>query len=60
MSVQVSESKYFKEQKAKSLNYTVNSKAAWVPDESEVNKITETIVRVKADLEMGILTKLRL
>ena len=58
--VQPSESKYFKEQKAKSLNYTVNSKATWRPDLSEVMKIVDTMKRVQSDLEGGILTKLKL
>ena len=58
--VQPSESKYFKDQKAKSLNYTVNSKERWQPDASELLQVSSVIDRVKSDLESGILLKLKL
>ena len=54
------ESKYFREQKANSLNYTVNGKGAWQPDIAEMQRVINAVDRVKADLETGILTKLRL
>ena len=58
--VQASESKYFKDQKAKSLNFTVNSKEKWAPDMSEMIKVNNAVERVKVDLESGILLKLKL
>ena len=55
-----SESQYFRDQKAKSLNYTVNSKEKWAPEASELLKVNKAIERVKFDLESGILLKLKM
>ena len=58
--VQATESKYFKDQKARSMNYTVNSKEEWKPEQSELIKISLACERVENDLNTGILTKKKL
>ena len=54
------ESKFFQEQKAKSLNALQNSAATWTIQPKAFNEMISSIERVKMDLEEGILMKLRL
>ena len=54
------ESKFFQEQKAKSLNALQNSAAAWSVQPKAFNQMINAIERTKMDLEEGILAKLRL
>ena len=57
---EVTESKWFTEQKAKSLNALQSSAAPWNIPAKNMMQATDAIDRVKTDLEEGILTKLRL
>ena len=57
---EATESKFFQEQKAKSLNALQSSGAPWQIQQKSQMQLIEAVSRVKMDLEEGILTKLRL
>ena len=57
---EATESKFFQEQKAKSLNALQSGAAPWRLQPKARMKVAEAIGRVNMDLEEGILTKLRL
>ena len=57
---EVTESKFFREQSAKSLNALQNGAAKWTIQPKYVLAYTEAIQRLRMDLEEGILAKLRL
>ena len=60
MSNEVSESKFFREQRAKSLNSLQNNASTWTLTPKVMYQFEDAVLRVKMDLEEGILTKLRL
>ena len=57
---EATESKFFREQKAKSMNALQNGAAPWTVQPKSLLQMYEVIQRVNMDLEEGILTKLRL
>ena len=57
---EVTESKWFQEQKAKSLNAVQSSAAPWRLPPKSMMQAADAMKRVRQDLEEGILTKLRL
>ena len=54
------ESQFFREQRAKSLNGSQNGSAAWKIQPRAIMQVSDAIGRLNRDLEEGILTKLRL
>ena len=56
----MAESKYFQEQKAKSLNALQSNPAAWKIQPKSLMQVQNAVERLSTDLEEGILTKLRL
>ena len=60
MSNEVSESKFFREQKAKSLNALQNNANTWSFTPKVSHQFDNAVARLQMDLEEGILTKLRL
>ena len=60
MSNEVSESKFFREQKAKSLNALQNNASTWSMRPKAMHQFENAIARLQLDMEEGILTKLRL
>ena len=55
----VTESKYFKEQKARNLNATVNGSAAWQYDVKYQTQVRDVLARVQADINDGIILHLQ-
>ena len=57
---EASESKFFREHKAKSLNALQSGAASWKIQPKSLMQMQQAVERVNMDLEEGILTKLRL
>ena len=57
---EASESKFFQEQKAKSLNALQSNPRAWSVQPKALLQVQNAVQRLQVDLEEGILTKLRL
>ena len=57
---EASESKFFREHKAKSLNALQSGAAGWKIQPKSLMQMQQAVERVNMDLEEGILTKLRL
>ena len=57
---QATESKFFIEQKAKSLNALQSSAAPWTLQPKALMQVKDAVQRMQMDLEEGILMKLRL
>ena len=60
MSEEATESKFFQEQKAKSLNAMQSSAAPWMIQPRALLSVHNAVARLQMDMEEGILTKLRL
>ena len=60
MSNEVSESKFFREQRAKSLNALQNNTSTWTFSSKVTHQFSDAVDRLRMDLDEGILTKLRL
>ena len=57
---EATESKFFQEQKAKSLNALQSSASAWSIQPKALMQVAGAVERLSVDLEEGILSKLRL
>ena len=57
---EATESKFFRENKAKSLNALQSGASAWKIQPKSLMQVANAVERVNMDLEEGILTKLRL
>ena len=57
MSAQATESKFFLENKSKSLNATLNSSEKWQLDVKYYLQANDAIARVQNDLQEGVLRK---
>ena len=57
---QATESNFFRQHKARSLNATQNGTAQWRIQPKSTQQLMDAVERVKTDLEEGILGKLRL
>ena len=57
---QATESKFFIEQKAKSLNALQSSASPWTLQPKALMQVKDAVQRMQMDLEEGILMKLRL
>ena len=57
---EATESKFFLDNKLKSLNSTVNSQERWKIDIKYIMQANDAVERLQTDLEEGILLKLKL
>ena len=57
---EATESKFFLDNKLKSLNSTVNSQEKWKIDIKYIMQANDAVERLQTDLEEGILLKLKL